>query len=517
MVYDKGLFVSWIPRPLQFVLMFLFAFVLLGVSGVYPGNGAETYSSMGLTPAAITSANNAMFIGQALIFTVVLRVKMYVKSRTKLFWGFVALAALSLLCTYTQDYYVLVICSFALGAVKMLCLHEFLFLLMTTMVLPGGNKARVFYFLFPAIFTAYPLGAFVSTFVSYGYQWQRTNWLFIVLLLMCALLVKLFVHNKRFSKRYPLHYIDWFSIILVAMGLLLMNHVLSFISEDNWFLDNELVKVRLVLSAILISLGLLRQCYLKRPIWSLNALGKKNVLIGYGLIFFLGILQAAVGLETIFISTLMKYDQTHMAILNLWMVPGSLLSGVIGFYSIRYQNNLKQLVLAGFTIFVLYYIALYMNLSTDLSIDFFYAGYFIRSLATGMIYIGVWYFFTKDLVMEQLIPIMSGMQIIRTFFSVMAFAPIYSYLMHRYQLQSIGDLAIHLDMNTFGMLNIQKYSQMQQQAILVSLKKIFGWVIIFSLPILSFVLWYNFGKVNLRRLVFLKSKFLKIKPKSYAR
>lgn len=99
----------------------------------------------------------------------------------------------------------------------------------------------------------------------------------------------------------------------------------------------------------------------------------------------------------------------------------------------------------------------------------------------------------------------------------MAFAPVYSYLLYRYQLESIGDLVVYLDMNTFGMLNSQKYSQMQQQAILVSLKKIFGWVIIFSLPILSFVLWYNFGKVNLRRLVYLKSRFLKIKSKNYIR
>ncbi|MCW2259517.1 MULTISPECIES: hypothetical protein [Sphingobacterium] len=99
----------------------------------------------------------------------------------------------------------------------------------------------------------------------------------------------------------------------------------------------------------------------------------------------------------------------------------------------------------------------------------------------------------------------------------MAFAPVYSYLLYRYQLQSIVDLVVYLDMNTFGMLNLQKYSQMEQQAILVSLKKIFGWVIIFSLPILSFVLWYNFGKVNLRRLVYLKSRFLKIKSKNYIR
>ncbi|PTX07218.1 hypothetical protein [Sphingobacterium faecium] len=99
----------------------------------------------------------------------------------------------------------------------------------------------------------------------------------------------------------------------------------------------------------------------------------------------------------------------------------------------------------------------------------------------------------------------------------MAFAPVYSYLLYRYQLQSIVDLVVYLDMNTFGMLNSQKYSQMEQQAILVSLKKIFGWVIIFRLPILSFVLWYNFGKVNLRRLVYLKSRFLKIKSKNYIR
>lgn len=512
-MYERGLFVSWIPKPLQFTLMFLFGFVLLGVNGVYSGNGAETYSSMGLTPAIVTSSNNAMFIGQALIFTIVLRVKMYVRSQTKLFWGFIILSVLSLACTYSPDYYTLIICSFVLGAVKMLCLHEFMFILMTTMVLPGGNKARIFYLLFPAIFSAYPLGAFISTIISYGYQWERANWLFTTLLLICALLIKVVVHNKRFSKPYPLHYIDWFSLVIVAVGLLLLNHVLSFSSEENWFHDNEYVKIRLLLSIILISLGLLRQRYLKRPIWSLQALGKKNVLIGYGLIFLLGILQAAVGLETIFISTLMKYDQKHMALLSLWMVPGALFSGVLGFYCIRYRNNLKQLVLGGFTIFIAYYVLLYMNLSTDISINFFYIGYFIRSLALGMIYIGVWYFFTKDLVMEQLIPVMSGMQIIRTFFSVMAFAPIYSYLMYRYQLQSIGDLAVHLDFNNFGILNLQKYSQMQQQATIVSLKKIFGWVIIFSLPVFSFVLVYNFGNVNLRRLVYLKSKFLKIRNK----
>ncbi|MDM1296861.1 hypothetical protein HX021_21460 [Sphingobacterium sp. N143] len=476
-------------------------FVIVNVYVVYSGLAAETASTMGLTSSAITSANYTMIVGMAITFPVILRIKMILRSTDKLFWGCLLMAFISFISIYNSDYYLLLFLSFLMGIIKMNCLFEFILLFMGLIITKTGNKARFYAIFYGILYSLVALGTFTVLYISFGYQWERTSLFFTIALLFCAILSKVTTHNSRFSRYYPFYYIDWFSALLLVAGFLILAHFFAYITEYNWLIGDRNGFPLLLLSILLISGGILRQQKLERPFWNLSSMKKRSVHIAAIFLFFTGIYQGANAFDTLLMSSYLGYSTLQIGWVTLWMIPGSSLGGLLGWFVLKNTKNLKTFVFCGFLIFACNYLYGYFFINHQLTIEYFYLTHFLKSLAIGMLYIGLWHYLTYNLSLDESLSVMSLMLIIRTFLAVAFFGSIYTFLNYFFQKQSIDYQAVLLDRNIFGKNNMQKYSTAQAQAILVGIKKIYGLILIISVPLLIAILAHGFGYSNRRKKV----------------
>lgn len=504
-MYNKGVFREGIPEIIQYMVMLILGFIIVNVYVAYSGLAAETASTMGLTSSAITSANYTTIIGMAISFPVILRVKMILKTIDKLFWGCLIMAFISFISIYNTDYYFLLFLSFFMGVVKMNCLFEFILLFLGMIVSKTGSKARFYAIFYGIIYSLVALGTFITIYISYGYQWEKTNLFFAIALLFCAIISKLTNHNLKFSRYYPLYYIDWFSVLLLVMGFIVLAHFFSYLTEYNWLMGDKRGLVLLILALLLITGGIFRQKFLRRPFWNLSSMKAKNVYIAAIFLFLTGVYQGANSFDTILMSSYMEYSTLQIGRITLWMVPGSLLGGTLGWFVLKNTKNLRMFIFLGFLVFTSCYLYGYFYLNHQLTVQYFYLTHFLKSLAIAILYIGLWHYLTYTLSLDESLSVMSLMLIIRTFVAVAFFGAVYAFLSYFFQRQSISDLAVFLDTSIFGINNRQQYSAVQKGAILVSIKKIYGLILLISIPLLASILTHNFGYLNLRRKVRLRT------------
>lgn len=493
-MYNRGLFKAHIPSSLQFVIMFIFGFVLVNVYAVYPGNAAEIYSTLGWSSGVITSANNTMIIGMALTFPLILRVKMVLKAQTKLFWGCLLLAGLSIVSIYNTSYLMLLVISFSMGVIKMNCLSEFTLLFITIVSQKTGAKVKSYAYFYAVLYAMVAMGTFVAIYSAYGYSWERTCVVFAILLVLCAILTHFTVHASSFSKYYPLYYIDWFSVACLSLGFALWSHLFAFIQEYNWFYGDYRGFVYGISGLLLIVVGMVRQRYLKRQFWQLITMRKRNVWVAALFIFTIGIYQGASGFDSLLMSSVLGYDTLTVGKVNLAMVPGSLLAGAMGLLLLKHDNRgLKTFIVLGFGVFILQYTVSYFYIHPQLTISYFYFTHFMRALAIGMLYIGLWHYLTMGLELNDSLSIMSLMLIVRTFLALAVFSCLYSYASYVLQKISIGEHALLINYSYVENRANLALSAIQQQALLASFKTIYGAILLLSVPLMMAVSLHGFG------------------------
>ena len=67
-MYNRGLFHTWVPKPVQLLLILVFLIAILPTSGIYSGNIGDMVGSLGSLSEDISMANNATTIGMVVVF-----------------------------------------------------------------------------------------------------------------------------------------------------------------------------------------------------------------------------------------------------------------------------------------------------------------------------------------------------------------------------------------------------------------------------------------------------------------
>lgn len=282
-MYNKGLFSNWVPKPVQLLMMVLLLIVVMPLGGVYTGNISYMVGGTGVLSEYFMFANYASTIGMGACMPVVLRMKMRFKVRDKVTLLLVLLGLLSYINATTMQPMVMVAASFLIGFLKMMIVIE---LFLPLMVMLGGRG--IFYGVFYTfVLTLNQLTAYYAVEISIVYNWQQFLIIASVLCFVMALLCWIFMHDKYFALKVPLHYIDWLSIILFASTFMFSAYVFSFGKQQDWLNSSKIINASM---AAFISFGLLiiRQFTLKRPYLSFTIFKRNNVQHGLFMLLCLG-------------------------------------------------------------------------------------------------------------------------------------------------------------------------------------------------------------------------------------
>ena len=504
--YNKGLFKNWVPKPVQLLLILIFTIVIMSVNPVNTGNISMMVGDLGTMPEYLMMANFVSVIGMATSMPLVLRVKMRFRTKEIMIVSLGVTAILSFVIGTTQEPEIIIAASLLMGFFKMFMMMEFILPLMFILS-PDGKRGRFYAIFYPfSIITGNIAGYYLAK-LAYHTTWQYPHLLTAGLCLILIMIVVIFQHNQRFARKMPFSQIDWLSIVLFAATFMFMAFFLSFGKTLNWF---ESQNIRISFWGTLISFVLLalRQLSLKRSYISFGIFTKTNVQSGLVMLLFTGVFLGAGTLQNTFTIGILGYDMITNASLNMMMVPGVFLAGIVAFYWFKNERLVKMFVFSGFAAFFLNSVMMYFMMATELNYESWLLPMILKGYGLGALFIAVWFYTLDKLEMESMLQAIGLILVFRSFVATAVFSSFFSWLQYRFQWESVNNLAVYLDGNLMSpQAALAGYKNIQLNAILVANKKIYGLISIAGIGMMIYVLQHHFGKLRFTRFRWTKARF----------
>ncbi len=494
-MYNQGLFYNWVPKPLQMLLLLIFQFAFLAVSGVYTTNISYMTGQSGNQSDFYMWAYYANSIGMGVAMPLLVRIKSRFRTKEIVSGTLIILAFCSFIIGTTSQPYVVVLCSLLMGFVKMFGSIEMLLVLMF-LLSKDGNRGRFYSIFYPYALIASQLSSYWITDISYRLNWQISYMYIAAFCLFLAMLSIIFQHNQRFVRKLPLYYVDWLSAMLFSVCFMSLAHVFSFGKSQNWFVSD---KIKLSFGIFVVSAVwmCIRQVTLKRPYLSFQIFKRSNVKHGMLMLLFTGLFLGISSLQNTFAVAVLGYDPLTNAKLVLLTIPGMVFGGMLGVYWFNRQFPIKFYVFIGFASYLLYCIFMYFGISTNFSFDMWVIPMFLRGFGMCVLFISVWFYTLDKLNPNDMLAAFGLIIVWRSFVAIGLFTAFFSWLQYALQWQSVNDLAVYLDANTVSYSAAMSNLKLTQiNAILTSTKTIFGYVIIAGIGILLYVYFHHFGRVR---------------------
>ncbi|SDM61792.1 hypothetical protein SAMN05421813_11732 [Daejeonella rubra] len=501
-MYNKGPFATWVPKPLMLLLIIIFLLPLLALNGVYTSNISDISGALATYTEYISMANNATTIGTAVAGTIVMRVKMRFRSKEIIVFCTIALAGISYLIGITDNIMIVIGGSFLIGFLKMFAMIEMMLPVMFILS-PTGERGRFYSIFYPLTIG---IGQFSSYFIAdliFNSSWQAPYFYMSIMMLIIAALSLIFQHNQRFCFKKPLYQIDWLSLVLFAVSAMCLNAGLTFMQQQGWF-SSPLIIGSLLLSLLLLAALVYRQKFLKRKLIKFELIiQKENVRHGLLLLLLMGAYLASTSIFVQYTVGVLGYNNLINAKLNLWMIPGIVIAGLLAFHGFKNKWNVKFYIILGFMAFFLHTLMLYVMIQPQMNIEYLYLPVFLKGLGLGILFIGIWYYATLNLEIDDMLSLIGIMLLVRTFVATAFAGSIISWATYQGQWQSLNDISMYLDTGDFSD-GMSMYQTTQVNAIMASSKIVLGYLCWLIVPILIFVLIHHYGQFNNRRIVFLR-------------
>lgn len=489
-MYNKGLYHDWVPKPIQLLLIVLLLAVVMPLGGVFTGNISYLVSGTGAMTEYFMWANYATTIGMGACMPIVMRMKMRFKVRDKMIVLLVLLGLLSYLNATTIDPMIFIFTSLIIGFLKMMVTIE-LFLPLMAMI---GNRGMFYGAFYTFVLVMNQVAAYYAVEVSIQYNWQQFYILISVFCFILALLHWIFMHDKYFALKIPLHYIDWLSILLFISTFMFSAYVFSFGKQQDWLNSSKIINASIAAFVSFASL-VLRQLTLKRPYLSFTIFSKNNVQHGLFMLMCLGMFLGTTSIQNTFAVGVLGYDQLTNARLNLLMIPGLVLAGVTAIFWFKKEIPLKMFIFSGFSAMMGYVIIMYFSMVLEFSYDGWYLPMFLKGYGMSSLFISVWFYTLDKLELDDMLAAIGLVLVWRTFFAVGFFSALYSWFQYRFQIVAVGDLAVYIDGMTISPQNVAaNMKAIQLNAIIAANKKLFGYIILAGFGVLAYIITHHFGR-----------------------
>ncbi len=504
-MYSFGLFADWIPKPVTLLLILLFLFPIMIISGVYTANAGYMASDLGAFTEWIIFANHACTVGMAVSLPVILRYKLRFYTKHLMLASLFTLALCSFMIGTTDHLVVIVGCSFLIGFAKMFALMELMIPVMY-IISPDGDRAK-FYSVFYALSLVVPqISGYFMTKIGFFTYWENVNIGMAAVMLFLFLLTAVFAHNKRFFKKVPLYYLDWMGMMLFTITFLALAYVLSFIKQQNYFRSDQII-IALVIMVGAFVLYLIKQSLSRRPFINFNHLKQYNVAHGIIMLFMLGFLLAGGSIQTKITRGVLGYDTVYANSLNLWLILGIVAAGFFSMKWLMHKKSLKFYIFIGYSTYVLYYGVMYFLVSSTLSYELLIGPSILRGFCMTILFIGVWLYALNKLSFQATAGVASVLVLIRTMIGPGVWGAIFNFLDSKWQSESVETLIGKMDGAAYTQkMAMSLYRSVHLEGLMVSSKRLYGILVLFGLVILLYLLLLNFEPFSKRSIILLRKK-----------
>jgi len=479
-------------RRLKPWLFIFFVIIIQFSGGVYLAAASDMVGTTALMQEDILMAGYASLIGLAINFAVMFRIKFRFSNRTQLLVAGIVLIAANLICANTESVPVLVITCFIAGWFRMqatLACNSTIQLWLT----PVRDMAVFFCYVYILVDSVIQLSGIATIYTAFFSQWEYMQWIMIGLLALMMILVMLLVKPVRGPMFIPLLGIDWIGAIIWAGFMMSFTFICVYGNYFDWW-DSGEIRAAALLGLVCMIINLWRASFLHHPYISFRAMRNRNVIratIIY-LVFFTLIATEHV-FEHTYAANILGFDETNLIDLNWYVFAGIVIGCGFTYLTFALRKwRYKTMTAIAFSLAIVYLAYFYFFIDYGVEKEMLFLPLFFRGAAAVIISI----VFLTSIVQSGL-----PFQVFPQALTINGFtgavmgatlgpAIIGEFLRHTMAKNAslLGSAITDFNPDTAHVPLGQLYGLVQTQALVVSMKEIYGWLLIIAIFSLMIIL-----------------------------
>lgn len=483
---------DFIPRRLKPWLFILFVIIVQFSGGVYLASVSDMVGTTALMQQDILMAGYASLVGMSINFAVMFRIKFRFSNRTQLLVSGAVLIAANIICAHTSSVPVLVATCFVAGWFRM----QATFACNSTIQLwltPVRDMAIFFCYVYIVVDSAIQLSGIATVYTAFFSQWEYMHWIMTGLLALMMLMVMVLVRPVRAPLFIPLLGIDWLGALLWSVFMLCFTFICVYGNWFDWWESSE-IWYATFLGIACLSLNLWRARFLHHPYISLRALTCRNVVRATSvyLVFFTLVATEHV-FEHSYAASILGFDDTNLIDLNWYVFVGIIAGCAFTYFTFALRKwRYKTMTAIGFFLVIIYLAYFYFFIDYGVEKEMLFIPLFFRG--AGSVIISIVYLtsivqsglpfqvfpqaltvngFTGAVMGATLGPAIVGEALIRTVAKNVAL---------------LGSEIVDFNPSVGGFPLEGLFGMVGKQALVVSMKEIYGWLLIVAIVSLLLVL-----------------------------
>lgn len=483
---------DFIPRRLKPCLFIFFVLIIQFSGGVYLAAASDMVGTTALMQEDILMAGYASLIGLAINFAVMFRIKFRFSARTQLLVSAIVLIAANVICAYTTSVPLLVITCFIAGWFRM----QATFACNSTIQLwltPVRDMAIFFCYVYIIVDSVIQLSGIATIYTAFFSQWEYMHWIMTGLLALLMIMVMILVKPVRCPMFIPLLGIDWIGALLWAGFMMSFTFICVYGSYFDWWDASEIWGATII-ALVCLGINLWRATFLHHPYISFRAMKNRNVIRATGIyLVFFTLLSTEHVFEHSYAANILGFDETNLIDLN-WYVFAGIIVGC-GFTYLTFALHkwrYKTMTAIGFALAAVYLAYFYFFIDYGVEKEMLFIPLFFRGAASVIISI----VFLTSIVQSGL-----PFQVFPQALTINGFTG--AVMGATFGPAIIGELLRHTMAKNASLLGTeiinsnpdiafipigQLYGMVQMQALMVSMKEIYGWLLIVALASLIVIL-----------------------------
>lgn len=474
---------NFVPEKIKPWILIIFFLIYQISGGVYLAAVSEMSGSLALMQEDIMMAGYASLVGLALTFTFMYRLKFRFPTKMALITTALGLIACNLICMHTHSVPMLVATCFVAGFFRMwgtFACNSTIQLWIT----PKRDMSVWFCYIQLAVQGFLQLSGLVTIYVAFITKWEYMHWLIIGLLFCLILITSVAFRHYRSMKKLPLYGIDWMGCLLWGATILCTIFVFNYGDYYDWY-QSTTIWMGTIFGLIALGLNLWRASFIRHPFIANETWRYRNVWLTFVLFIVVDILiSPAHDFEHIYTEVILGYDAINLISLNWIVLLGTLCGALFTFRNFALRKwKYKTMTLIGFSFLVGYLMVMYFIIDYNLPKEML----FFPILLRGFGYIIIAITFITAL---SVIPFQNFFQSlsIQAFISACCGSLIGSAILTHVFKFTLKKNVMLLSANIDNVNPIAKqfsaeslFSSLQQHAMIVSMKEIYGWLCIFGI------------------------------------
>lgn len=476
---------DFVPRRLKPWLFIFFVLIIQFSGGLYLAAASDMVGTTALMQEDILMAGYASLIGMAINFAVMFRIKFRFSNRIQLLASCIVLIAANLICASTTSVPVLVATCFVAGWFRM----QATFACNSTIQLwltPVRDMAIFFCYVYIIVDSVIQLSGIGTIYTIFFSQWEYMHWIMTGLLALMMVMVMIFVKAVRAPMYIPLLGIDWIGAGVWAGFMMCFTFICVYGNYFDWWYADE-IRWATVLAVVLLGINLWRASFLHHPYISFQAMKNRNVIRATGIymVFFTLIATEHV-FEHTYAAGILGFDETNLIDLNWYVFAGIIVGCGFTYFTFALRKwRYKTMTAIGFALAIVYLAWFYFGIDYGVEKEALFVPLFFRGAASVIISIVFLTSIVQSGLPFQVFPqalTINGFTgaVMGAVFGPAVIGEVLKYTMAR-NASLLGATITDFNPDAVHIPAGQLYGMVQTQSLVVSMKEIYGWLLIIAI------------------------------------